>query len=740
MSYRCYLTHSYFRSVFLLFFYLNIQLYSWSDISIEGIILDASTSEPVIAAVIQVPNTSIYTTTKADGTFSIIIPLSIKFKLKITHLAYNEKLIEIDPNNDSLKKLIIYLIPKTITLSPVVVSDRLSSSIIDQVKDYSNVLKGRELQRQLSQTLASTLKNEAGLSVRSMGPAPSRPVYRGLGQDRILINEDGIKSVDLSATSPDHAVTIEPFSSDRIEVLRGPKILLHTSSSIGGVININKDEIPSIIHNTFHFTIGGYAETVNQGYLGLFQSEIPIEPFAVKFEFSRRKTDDLTTPEGLLKNSFSENINSALGLSYVNNFGYFGSSFRIYDLLYGIPGGFVGAHPNGVKIDIKKRRLRIENNFILNNFFSLKTSYSNIYYRHKEFEFSGRIGSEFKVITNMLKLDLNHTGLIFGEEGTLGISIEHRNFDIGGYVFTPPSSSLNLSTYYFEEFSLQNFNFNFAVRFLHDRINPQFEKPDSKIGAITKKVFNNYSAALSAIYKLSDIVYVGANVSKSSRVPTIEELFSEGPHLAAYSYEVGNPYLESEKGLGTEIFVYHKFEKLDFNINLFYNSISSYIIPRNTGEINYQTFLPIYKTFGVGAKLYGLDGVINWNFFDNFFFNTSFGYTIGVLDENKKPLPQIPPLKGTSGISKKTDNLIIGFLIDWAAPQKRVDEFEEPTAGYVTFNSFAQYLLNIQHTTHSFSVNIENIFNKSYRNHLSRIKIILPEAGFNIRLIYKLII
>lgn len=734
--------HLHILKVIFLFLLITISLKAHSDnLVIEGVVLNAETSEPVSNAVVLIPDIGYYATTKQDGSFSLEINLNKPFRIKITHLAFQERLIDINPKSDNIKKLIIYLIPKTINLSPVVVTDKNSVTVYDEIKDYSNILKGKELQRNLSQTLAATLKNETGISVRSMGPAPSRPVFRGLGQDRIFLTEDGIKSIDLSATSPDHAVTIEPFNSERIEVLRGPKILTKASSSIGGIVNIIKDEIPVQIHNNYHLTIGGYAETVNKGFLGSIQSEIPVKPFALKFELSKRNTSDLKTPEGLLKNSSSKNLNASAGLSYIDDFGYLGTSFRSYDLNYGIPGGFIGAHPKGVNIDIIKKQLRFESKINLEDESEfLQISYKNIYYRHKEFEFSGRIGSEFRIITNLADIDLHHSKILGFDEGIFGLSFEHRDFEIGGYVFTPPTNSLNLSSFIYEEVNLGKFNLNFGIRYSFDFVKPKVENLNSKIGQIRKRNFNNLSISTSLIYQLSDIVFIGANLSKSSRVPTIEELFSEGPHLAAYSYEVGNPELKSESGIGSELFVYHKFEKLNFNINFFYNNFSYFIIPRNSGEINYQTFLPIYKTYGIEAVLYGFDGSLNWNFYDNLFLSHSISFTKGIFREDSKPLPQIPPLKGITGIQYKAEDLSVGLNCEWAFRQNDVDIFEQPTSGYIIFNSFAQYLFYINDSVNSISLGIDNIFNRSYRNHLSRIKSVLPEAGFNIRLIYKLML
>lgn len=729
------------KVILFILIFINNPLAKSDLIVIEGVVLNAETSEPIANAVIYIPENEAYTTTKSDGTFSLRIELNQTFRIKVTHLAFQEKLIDINPKSDNIKKIIIYLVPKTLNLSPVVITDKNNLTIYDEIKDYSSTLRGKELQRNLSQTLASTLKNEIGLSVRSMGPAPSRPVFRGLGQDRILLEEDGIKSIDLSATSPDHAVTIEPFNSVRIEVLRGPKILTKTSSSIGGIVNIIKDELPKQLHNTYHLTLGGYVESVNKGYLGSVQTEVPLNPFSTKFELTKRKTSDINTPEGQLNNSASEILNASAGISFIDEFGYIGSSFQLYELDYGIPGGFIGAHPKGVNIDIQKKQLRVDSRVKLNdeNDF-LQFSYKTIYYRQKEFEFSGRIGSEFRIITNLAEIALNHTNFSIFDEGILGLSVEHRDFEIGGFVFTPPTSSFNIAAYIYEEITLGKFNLNFGLRYSADFITPKIENQYSKIGQIRKRNFSNISGSTSLIYKLSDNVYIGANLSKSSRVPTIEELFSEGPHLAAYSYEVGNPELSSESGVGTEFFVYHKFEKLNFNINFFYNNFSSFIIPRNSGEINYQTFLPIYKTIGIAALLFGFDGSFRWNFLENYFLTHSMSYTKGMFRYNSKPLPQIPPFKGITGIEFKADELTIGANFEWAFRQDDVDIFEQPTAGYIILNTFAQYLFYINGSVSSVSISLDNILNSSYRNHLSRIKSIMPEGGFNIRIIYKLMI
>ncbi|MFH1196583.1 MAG: TonB-dependent receptor [bacterium] len=709
--------------------------------TLHGTIMDvAGINMPVANAVVTLIEKEITVTSDENGMFNFYNLTDGNYHIQVNHIAYKDNMVSYNFNEDNLTLLVIYIEPKAIEISTVIVSGQAVNSQFEEYYENVNVVKGKELQKNLGLTLASTLKNETGLAIRSMGPAPARPVIRGLGGDRVLISEDGIETTDLSSTSPDHAVTIEPFSIDRIEVIRGPKVLTKTSTTIGGVVNVIKQEIPDNNHQNIIGSLGLYGESANNGYLGSLITEIPISNFQLRFEGSRRKTDDLSTPIGTLMNSNSENINLCAGGSYIDDFGYLGLSYRDYELNYGIPGGFVGAHPKGVDIDIFRRQLNLKSKINLSsNFFNnAEISISRTLYRHKEFESNGSIGSEFKIV--------NYAGLVnfiqkkFGiiNEGIAGLSFESRDFDIGGRVFTSPTNSFNLSAYLFENFTTGKFNFEFGARYNYDVIDPERKNENAKIGNVRKRVFNTYSLSFSTMYSLTDIVFVGANISKSSRVPTIEELFSEGPHLAAYSHEIGNPDLIAESGIGAEVFIYHKFDELNFTINLFRNQINNYIIPRNTGETNYSTFLPIYATYGVGAMMYGFEGQFDWKAFNDFSISSSISYTNGKFTETNKPLPQIPPMKLLLELKYKVDELSIGLNSEIVPAQNLVDEFEEPTAGYAVFNFYAQYSIASETFIHNFSFTAENIFNKEYRNHLSRVKSIMPEAGRSLRLTYKM--
>ncbi len=734
--------YSYIYIIFFTFLYIAFAKISYSnDIQkVSGKVFDEYTLQPIKNVEVKLVEKNLITKTAEYGYFEFSVKFDNESTLEFSISSYRKKTIKIP--NDSITDLLIKLTPISYSTPVITVTDFKDDSKFNELIEESNTLKGSELQRDLSSTLAATLKNETGLSVRSMGPAPSRPVFRGMTGDRILITENGSKTNDLSATSPDHAVAIEPFSLEKIEVLRGPKILTKTTSTFGGIVNVIRNDIPNKIPSSFTFQSGFFGETSNNGILGSFSGELPVYNFVIRAEITGRKADNLKTPIGKLLNSDLKTNNYSTSFGYIFKNGFLGCAYREFSSDYGIPGGFIGAHPKGVDITMIKKQLKFKAEYYFNNDFlkNIEINFIRDKYNHKEFEASGLIGAEFGLINYSGDFIINHKKLGFINNGSFGISSDYREFKIGGYVFSSPTKSIKLSAFFYENMNLNDnkTSIEFSGRINYDNLKPNPLNPNSSIGLIQQRSFTTFSLALSAIQGLTKNLHFGISLSRSSRVPTIEELYSEGPHLAAYSYEIGNPNLKSEYGYGGEMFLHYKNDKIYYMFSVFGNSIPYYIIPRNNGDTNYSTLLPIYKTSGVNALLFGFESQFEYNFWKHLNFSINISFTNGSFENNNKPLPAIPPLKSILEIFYKRENFIFGISTELANAQNRVDEFEIPTKGYGILNSYSQYTFFTGKFIHSISLNFENIFNKEYRNHLSRVKSIMPEAGRNLRLTYKI--
>ena len=148
-----------------------------------------------------------------------------------------------------------------------------------------------------SNTIAETLSFEPGISQTYYGPNANRPIIRGLDGFRVSVLENGLKNFDLSATSNDHAVTINPLLVSRIEILRGSSTLIYGSNSIGGVINVFNNSIPSKWNQDFaqnRFKIRFTSVDNGKNFGGIVYDTIG--DFLFQVNTSKIETSDYDTP------------------------------------------------------------------------------------------------------------------------------------------------------------------------------------------------------------------------------------------------------------------------------------------------------------------------------------------------------------------------------------------------------------------------------------------------------------
>jgi RNA polymerase sigma factor (sigma-70 family) len=186
----------------------------------------------------------------------------------------------------------------TVIEDEVVVTATASPRSRLEVAQPTNVLSDEDLVLRADTTLGETLDEELGVSSTYFGPGASRPVIRGLGGDRIRVLESGIGGADASSASPDHAVSSDPLTAERIEVIRGPATLLYGSSAVGGVVNVLSGRIPSYVPEAsvsgeLHLVAGSVADersgaAVLEGALG--------SRVAWHADYSNRETGDSEIP------------------------------------------------------------------------------------------------------------------------------------------------------------------------------------------------------------------------------------------------------------------------------------------------------------------------------------------------------------------------------------------------------------------------------------------------------------
>lgn len=717
----------------------------------SGILLDISTSHPIAHAYLHLEEINRSATTGRDGSFRFNnVPAGV-FTLHIHRIGYETKKEVIQLNGTDTRNVILTLKPVVFRSDEVIIADVAERGLRGNVEHASVKILGQELRRNLGTTLSQTLQNVAGFSERSMGPAPGRPVIRGLDGERVLVLRDGQRTGDVSTTSPDHAVTIDPMMAEEIQIARGPAALAFGGNAVGGVVNVVQHLIPTSVPSGNSGNLSLQGRTVNSEVALSGQFLIPMGNTAGRIHLNFREGLDVSTPLGRINNTYLRSTNNAIGISRITPWGYFGGSLNIVYSDYGIPPDPEAGHPEGVDISMFQLVQTVRAEYLLEyGFFKiLEPELSFSYYNHREFEANGSIGTEYDQFFITADLKARHQPWSIFNSGFMGVSFSLQDYSVFG-ARTPASNQLTSAVFAIQEADFGALHLEIGTRFDFSASIPKQERISPVIGQIRSRTHAGLASSASAIYNLAGNWYTGATVLHSFRAPSLEELYSEGPHLAAYSFEIGNPELKHERGLAKELFLRYRGGRTNFKLTGYRNYFWNFIFAQDTGRPNFR--LPDLNDFQfteTEAVFLGVELAADVSLFRGFNVGMNTFYTkaerrlseeeqvLFQTSERTRPLPRIPPFMGTGFAQYRFGGVTLRGQVRFAGAQNRIDEFESRTEGYTLFDVSAQYLFQHRGVLHTFSLNADNLVNETYRNHLSRVKHIFPEPGRNVSLLYR---
>lgn len=629
----------------------------------------------------------------------------------------------------------------------------------------TSVLSGVDLVRDLKPTIGDTLTSQPGVSATSFGPNASRPILRGFQGERVRVLTDGIGSFDVSNTSVDHAVVINPLTADRIEVLRGPSALLFGSAAIGGVVNVVDSRIPRLVPDEpIHLEgIATYGSAADERTIsGALEAPLS-DKLVFHLDGSYSKTDDLDTGthiltpslraeaaassdpaiaaladlRGKLPNSASETWNVAGGLALITEGGNLGFSVSHFDSLYGVPVRYSldpSVEAEEVRLDMKQTRadLRAEidaGGGILDKI-RFRAGFAD--YQHSELEETGEVGTTFfnQGLEARLELLQAKRG---GWEGAVGGQMLIRHFDVEGEEkFLPKNETRQLGLFTLQSVDFGKLRAEAGARYEYSDVSAS---ADSDIGNPSlKKTFNSFSGSLGASYALADGWRLGINGSHSQRAPSAEELFANGPHAGTQSFEVGDPNLEKEKSWGVEATLHGSGEGYSFSASAYHSWFDNYIYDERTGLI--EGDLPVFQYRQGKARYYGFEaeGSVKLAQLGGFAFNLD-----GLADYvrarivNVGPAPRIPPLRMLAGLEAQGERLQGRLEVEHVWDQKRLALNETPTDDYTLVNASISFKPIADNGT-TIILSANNIFDVEARRHASFLKDYAPLAGRDFRI------
>jgi iron complex outermembrane receptor protein len=691
------------------------------------LINDSFTKEPVSGVTVLVESSNLVSDSNGIAT------ISIKEKESNVHVdfiknGYQEKHIDLDIIIDTVS---IKLIPLEYDFEDVTVYGDSSRN-----KGWAKISKSK-LVNNLGNSLSKILSKMLGVSESQMGEAVTRPVINGLSGNRLQIINNNFKTKDLSSNSSDHSQAYNNVSLSSVSLVSGPDLVRYGSSLVGkSVVRKSNTNINNPIEENNSLLSVGYS-TVNEKYNIATENEFsyPLGGLALNGQYVN--AGNLITPQGTLDNTqyIEQNIN--LGTYYYIGEFTINPYADIFQKEYGLPGGFVGAHPNGVDIEMKRNAYGVNSEFHIHGRLleKVKLNWERNFYDHKEFEASGLLGAQFRFVSNTVKLEVEQHQMDLFESGYIGLEYTRKDNQLGGFVFIPDNNYDVFSAYLNEKLAITDeLDIKFGSRFELTKVNLE---RDYEFYDIIYRDFS-YSALSSAIainYQFDLTNSIRFELANSNRAPEPEELLSDGPHLAAYSYEVGNPELDLEKSISYSVDFTHLGDSWETRAVIFLYDYSNYITPVATGDTNFSTLLPLFRQINIPVQLYGFSFSANKSITENFKASANVSYTIGERKNNEGYLPFIPPFKADIILDYNLYNWHFSVNMQSALAQNNLGQFEEATDGYAILNASVKRNITIGEQLMSVIFRANNITNETYRNHLSRIKSVYPQPGFGAELI-----
>lgn len=622
-----------------------------------------------------------------------------------------------------------------------------------------------------STNIIDAISRQPGVSQLTTGPAISKPIIRGLGYNRLVVINDGVRQ-EGQQWGDEHGIEIDENSVSRVEIVKGPASLIYGSDALAGVVNfITTSPLPE--------------NTVKANLLGTYGSNNKQRSFYGSIGSSRNgfnwnawgdyvaAADYKNKYDGKVWNSKFNERNFGGYVGYNGAWGYshlivsnFNQKLGIIEGARDDKGNFVKALPGGMEgtpTESEYNSITPHVPFqhiqhfkvIADNSFKAGTGRVSLnlgWQRNQRMEF----GNADDPAEESLAFDLEtfnyntayHFRDIKGWTTSIGIGgMAQNSRNKGLEVLIPEYDLFDAGGFVYTQKTLGKATFSGGVRYDHRSLSSKELKDNNsiKFSAFTKD-FSNASGSGGVSFAATESLVFKLNLAKGFRAPSIPELASNGAHEGTNRYEYGDPNLKSETSwqgdLGMEINSDHAL----LTASTFYNSIHNFIFYRKLSGANGSdsmvladgNLIPAYKFGQRSAVLAGFELLLDLHPhpFDWLHWQNTVSYVRGKFDEAIEGTKNVPFIPATRWLSELRAELLprgktlrnMSVYVETDHTFNQNDPFtaygtETATPGYTLLN--AGVTTNIHHGSKTlFSVYLigNNLTDVAYQNHLSRLK------------------
>lgn len=640
----------------------------------------------------------------------------------------------------------------------------------------TKILQGDELLNKLGTTLGATLANELGVSATGYGAGSSRPVIRGLEGSRVQILQNGLSVGDVSNISQDHAVGNNMQNTHQVEILRGAAALLYGSGSSGGLVNVVNDRILTNLPDRPTGAINTSYETVNNGRAGSLELDGGFGSVAVHVDTAINNANNYRIPgnstqsqgepsggwtvppdgnggnnySGKLPNSFSNQNNLGLGVSYIGESGYTGVSVERLNNNYGIP------TPEGGSINQSQNRydLQHQTRDPFAGFSSFKLSAANSNYNHTEFTNAGEAAAVWKNIANEARVELAHNP-IAGWKGTFGAQVSAASLNAtevgtGSFAIIPPTKTNSNALFWIEEGKWNSLQGNLGVRYNNVAQNPNtgtlLEPQATSTGgdtptiALQNRSFNLMSYSAGGLWSFMQGHGAGVAYTVSQRAPSAQELYSYGAHESTATFDIGNPNLTKETSHNLEFNLQKTSGLVRAKASIYANRFNNYIYGYYTGSSitgGEANGFNVVTAQQAAATIKGIEGELTYNWNQTGLGGRVFGdASQGTFDAGGN-LPLQPAPRLGAELAHQKNGWLANATYIYSYQQNRLASWEQgPAPAYNLLNAGVSYTERIRDVNWTLFMNLKNLLNEQIRYATTpmAVRLYAPQPGRSLML------
>lgn len=679
-----------------------------------------------------------YTETDANGNYQLEFVPKGNITLVVYLFGYEQQTLKF--NSSDVQEQNFTLKEKEQHLDEVIVSTAFNKIQSQNVMKVSHETM-ENLKKNGSVSLMDGLTAIPGVSQISTGTSIGKPVIRGLSSNRVLTYAQGVR-LENQQFGEEHGLGLSASGIESVEVIKGPASLLYGSDAIGGVLYFNPEKYAS--NNSTKGNIFQQLASNTQGTNTSFGIKSSPSNWKFLLRANYNSQTDYKIPSGdRIINTRSIEKDLKYGIGYANSHFSTDIRYNYNQLNLGLPeddienSGF--RSPLYPKQDIDNHILSLNQKVYFKNS-KLEADLGYTFNNRKELEDIDEIALHMKLKTGNYNIKYylpkwNNLETIIGIQG-----MHQTNSNFGEEMLIPDATVNDFGSFITSNYEWNTNVLQAGIRFDNRNISTSNHGTLGEEGyfeAIDKK-FNSFNFALGYKTNITEKIISRINLASGFRAPNLSELTSNGVHEGSNRYEIGNQNLKNEQNFQADLNLEYQSEHFEYFINGFYNHINNYIFISPTGTMLDDNF--VYEYLQNNATLYGGETGIHFHPhpIDWLHFTSSYELVIGE-QKGDDYLPLIPAnqwkntVRGEFELGKWFQKAFANLQVNYTFDQNNISSFETKTNDYTLVNLGVGGTVKLQKMKFDVSLNAKNLLDKTYVNHLSRLKSDgIPNMGRNI--------